>query len=908
MKKYIILCFLLVWGAGVWATHNRAGEIVFEQLDELTYRATIITYTKTSSVSADRDSLFLCWGDGTCQWVVRNNGTPGPDGIPQGEPLPNDVKYNLYGATHTYPGRFTYKISVTDPNRNGNILNVNPPNSDQIAFHLATTLTILNIQFQGANNSPILLQPPIDNGNVGEPFIHNPNAYDLEGDSLSYSLIVPRKDSLNDVDNYLFPDQIVPGITNLISLNPYTGEFVWVSPQKAGEYNIAILIKEYRNGQLISTMIRDMQITILETNNKPPKIEAPLELCVFAGDTVQFDVIATDPDTGQLVQLTTTGGPYVVPVSPAIFDVPSGFVPSPDTGRFVWITNCTHIRDQYYQVVFKADDNYRDSLGLSTQRTTRIKVIAPPPQNVAATVENGAVTLTWDAPYVCDTLDPGFRGFSLWRKPCGDSIQLDSCQTGLAGLGYTLVDENITSVVNGHYEYTDNTAERGRCYCYRVLATFAEFNSVGFPFNFVDGHPSDEACVQLKRDAPLLINVSVQKTDAANGEIWVRWTKPSVSDLDTLQNNGPYRYRVYRYVGFNANTQPVQVAEYISNTFAQANDTSFVDVALNTLNTPYTYKVALFVNNLDSLSVSSAASSIFLKTNGADESAILSWSEQVPWLNQQYVVYRWNPTTTQYDSLSTVITQAYTDTGLENGKEYCYRIKSIGSYGIDGMTDTLLNYSQQSCVTPLDTIPPCPPILHVTNECPTAATNVAADQFENTLTWTNPNNTCADDVIGYNIYFSPAYGANASIIETITNPFDTTYIHRIGNTLIGCYTVTAIDSFQNESILSNRVCTDNCPSYLLPNVFTPNADGSNDLYTPFIPYRFIDHINLQIFDRWGTLVFETTNPDINWNGTNLQGTPLAEGVYFYTCEVYETRLAGILKLAKPLSGYIHIIR
>ena len=60
------------------ATHNRAGEISIEQVGDctqsLTVRATIVTYSKASSFMADRDTLTICWGDGTCQRIDRQNG------------------------------------------------------------------------------------------------------------------------------------------------------------------------------------------------------------------------------------------------------------------------------------------------------------------------------------------------------------------------------------------------------------------------------------------------------------------------------------------------------------------------------------------------------------------------------------------------------------------------------------------------------------------------------------------------------------------------------------------------------------------------------------------------------------------------------------------------------------------
>ena len=87
---------------------------------------TITTYTKESSFAADRDNLEIFWGDGLSQWIKRANG--------KGQSLENDVKLNIYTAEHTYPGRSTYTISFVDPNRSGNIVNINYPRSDEIPF------------------------------------------------------------------------------------------------------------------------------------------------------------------------------------------------------------------------------------------------------------------------------------------------------------------------------------------------------------------------------------------------------------------------------------------------------------------------------------------------------------------------------------------------------------------------------------------------------------------------------------------------------------------------------------------------------------------------------------------------------------------------------------------------------
>ena len=72
----------------------------------------------------------------------------------------------------------------------------------------------------------------------------------------------------------------------------------------------------------------------------------------------------------------------------------------------------------------------------------------------------------------------------------------------------------------------------------------------------------------------------------------------------------------------------------------------------------------------------------------------------------------------------------------------------------------------------------------------------------------------------------------------------------------------------------------NCdePDVFVPNAFTPNGDGSNDIL--FVRGRFITELNLQIFDRWGEKVFETTDQSIGWDAT-FRGEPVDPAVFVY---------------------------
>ena len=86
---------------------------------------------------------------------------------------------------HTYSSPGTYTMYMEDPNRNYGVVNI--PNSVNVPMYVQTILVIN--PFLGYNNSPTLLNPPVDVGCVDQIFIHNPGAYDVDGDSLSYRLV-----------------------------------------------------------------------------------------------------------------------------------------------------------------------------------------------------------------------------------------------------------------------------------------------------------------------------------------------------------------------------------------------------------------------------------------------------------------------------------------------------------------------------------------------------------------------------------------------------------------------------------------------------------------------------------------------------------------------------------------------
>jgi len=869
MKRIILALVLILAVSGfVSATHQRAAEITFSHVSGLTYEVKIITYTYTPS-PADRPKLDVFWGDGSYSTLLRT----------QKSSLPDNVSVNVYeyslsqGAVtnrHTYSSPGTYIIYMEDPNRNLGVVNI--PNSVNVPMYVQTQLVIN--PFLGYNNSPVLLNPPIDLGCVNQVFVHNPGAYDVDGDSLSYKLVSCKTTGGIDIPGFTYPMA-----QNSFSINPFTGDVIWDYPLVQGEYNIAFLIEEWRQRVRIGYVTRDMQIEILACDNTPPVIYAPDDTCVTAGNTLIFDVKAIDPD-GNAVRLTATGGPFELEDSPASINPDPAYGNDSVTTTFTWETSCKQVQKQPYQVFFKAEDDDHP-IGLVNYKTISIKVVCPAPENLTAESVGSTIRLKWDE-VVCTNA----VGYRIYRRIGSTGFIPADCQTGVPSeTGYVMVGDN-SGITDTTFTDDDNGAGliHGNQYCYLVIAYFADG---------AESYASNEACATLKRDIPVITNVSNDSADLQAGRGFIAWSKPT--ELDTIQIPGPYQYVVSRSAGATGgNLQPVA-------TLSGLNDTVYFDagINLNTSGNPYSYRISLESLTFGFIGNSQIASSINLLITETDEELQLAFQPNVPWVNEYYVIYRKLPGSAAYDSIGYSVEPFFNDTGLINGDQYCYYVKSVGAYTAAGFVDPIVNFSQIACATPYDNKAPCPPELAVTVNC---------DLAINTLNWTNPNDYCADDVLKYLVFFTPLEGLDFSLIDSTQPATSTTYDHFNNGSITGCYAIVAVDSAGNMSVYSNVACIDNdtCSVYSLPNVFTPNFDGYNDLYTPF-PYTSVESVDMTIFNRWGGVVYETEDPDINWDGKDkTTNQDCAQGTYFYVCRVYQITLYGVVP--KELKGSITLLR
>jgi len=119
--------------------------------------------------------------------------------------------------------------------------------------------------------------------------------------------------------------------------------------------------------------------------------------------------------------------------------------------------------------------------------------------------------------------------------------------------------------------------------------------------------------------------------------------------------------------------------------------------------------------------------------------------------------------------------------------------------------------------------------------------------------------------------WTPATGLNdAAIYNPVATPTISTVYHVRANLGNGC--------LLEDSILV-RVTTDVQDGYLVPNAFTPDKDGKNDCFG-IAYWGAVTDLNFTIYDRWGGIVFQTTDPSRCWDGS-FKSVPLSTGSFVY---------------------------
>lgn len=175
--------------------------------------------------------------------------------------------------------------------------------------------------------------------------------------------------------------------------------------------------------------------------------------------------------------------------------------------------------------------------------------------------------------------------------------------------------------------------------------------------------------------------------------------------------------------------------------------------------------------------------------------------------------------------------------------------------------------------------------------------NVTVINFSNpTITPAGP--FCNDDLAQL-LIANPAGGSwfGTGITNAATGNFDPMVA---GN---GTHSITYIISGNCPDTATTSISVANSvplSSVIFPNVFTPNSDSQNDMYSPVVPNG--GHFKLYIFDRWGIQVFDASL-DIGWDG-KINSSIANEGIYYWICEITSDCSS------EPLTekGFLHLFK
>ncbi len=929
LQIYLLIPMFFIGIHSLWASHNLAGQITCKQIGVNQYELLLTTYTDPAPAQVDRCAATLeIWNASgvkitEIEDIPRENG-PLASNQPNcninnahlGVPVYQTVKENIYRTTYIFPGPGRFLIRYFDPTRRADIANISNPGD--VNFYIQTELFITN-PLIGNNNTPLLLNRPLDEACKGKLWTHNPGGFDADGDSLVYRLIPSQQyDSDNGpyvpiaATGYEFPDASSFGASSF-DIDPLTGIITWATPQMIGVFNFAFIVEEYRNGVLLGHVMRDMVIIVKNCNNDPPIIETITDTCITANDTLRFGFKSWDPNENDSIYLALNNsilgnnGPFAVN-NPAVVALsnpmggtvlPVGLHSDTITGEVIWATLCDNIRKTPYQVDFFAHDNfsYVGSPGnamLTANKAVSIRVIPPAPKELTATKTNNTVLLDW-LPSDCSNA----VGYKIYRKTTTTPFIQDTicCEQSPESAGFTRIGYVTGWATTTFTDILDNPSAffEGEI-CYVVTAMF------GLTYNpDMESCASNQACVSFIGDSLYITNNSILTTHENTGSIFVTWSKPDTIDPFFT---APYSYRLFRA---NNNQYPVaQIGGILG-----LNDTTFTDQNVNTVIRGYNYRVELTDaagNLIPSGHVTNrVGSSVFLNIAATAGVIDLKWTVFVPWVNTTFEVYRSENGSTPI--ILTTLTAnggteyTYQDTNLNPDIRYCYFIRSHGSYNLPDIKPDLINDSNEACAYPRESSPPCNPGVTVSGNC---------FSYQHTIHIKKQIEDCDNLTAHIQLHYATSFGGPYVLVATLPYNFlnDTTFVIDYGNNptyYAGCYSVSATNVYGNTAELTPPVCVDYCPEFALPNVFSPNGDGIHDIFQPLIS-RSVVLKKIGIYDRWGVLIHQNGNDIQNlWDGTiDGSGKIMPFGVYYYVIEYEELKLAG--NEPKIIKGWILLVK
>lgn len=242
-----------------------------------------------------------------------------------------------------------------------------------------------------------------------------------------------------------------------------------------------------------------------------------------------------------------------------------------------------------------------------------------------------------------------------------------------------------------------------------------------------------------------------------------------------------------------------------------------------------------------------------------DQSALLQWTTDPDFIPAEFTIEK-SIAGGPYTLLSTTNTNAFADDQFAVEQAPCYRI----SY-----TDVCGNQSLVSAEV-----------------CPIILSGKLLKDNSISLTWT-PYRGWKNGVLNYVV---EKYTEGGVLLQTFSAGTNTAYVDDSDDLdyQAFAYVVRAVAVDKNlDKAVSNKVFILKDPNLFHPTAFTPNGDGLNDTFT--VLGQYVVGFQMTLFNRWGELLFNTTDIQTGWDGT-FKGKEMPEGTYTFIA--YITDRAG----------------
>lgn len=322
-KVFFWISFILLFiqaQTEAYASHAQSADLTYECLGGNQYRISLSFYRDCAGVAAPA-SAPIDITSATCGQNLSLTLNPVPfTGI---EVSPICAAMNTQCTGGTYPGvqEYIYQGVITLPAnctdwvfsfslccRNASIGTILTPSAENI--YVEARLDNLNFP---CNNSPVFSNPPIPFVCVNQPYCFNNGSYDADGDSLYYSLIAPATSATTSV-TYVAPYSATQPLDSSppVTFNNFTGDMC-MTPTSLQVTVFAIRVEEWRGGELVGTVMRDIQLRTITCSNNNPYVNGinntgTYTLNACAGVPINFDITTYDADASQNVSITWNSG------------------------------------------------------------------------------------------------------------------------------------------------------------------------------------------------------------------------------------------------------------------------------------------------------------------------------------------------------------------------------------------------------------------------------------------------------------------------------------------------------------------------------------------------------------------------------------------------------------------------